>query len=211
MTPQTAFAHSDAPLHAADDDRIHNCGWGRPSEQYRTPGIGAGFVLDLHRTLLAWHDAPADLRESLATLSPRRRRYPTDIVTRCAHALVHALTGESAPSATDVRATLATLCDVVIRAGLTDGVVLTCAVSARDALATPLDHAVSARDAALALVTAVGTRPPTVMWGIEPSLDGLTVDGVLRLRWLHRTRAGADARTAWEAMTRITAAGGAHA
>jgi hypothetical protein len=49
------------------------------------------------------------------------------------------------------------------------------------------------------------------MWGIEPSLDGLTVEGVLRVRWLHRTRAGADARTAWESMTRITAAGAAHA
>lgn len=209
--PKASVVRRDAPLHAKDDDRIHNCGWGRPSELYRTPGIGAGFVIDLHRTLLTWHDAPTDLRESLATFTPRRRRYPTDILTQCARALVHDLTGEPAPSTTDVRATLATLCDVVIRAGLTDGIVLTCAVLPRDALATPLDHAVSARDAALALVTAVGTRPPTVMWGIEPSLDGLTVDGVLRLRWLHRARAGANARTAWETMTRITAAGGAHA
>lgn len=210
MRPRLQGA-SDAPLQLTDDDRIHNCGWGRPSEQYRTPGIGSGFVIDLHRTLMAWHDAPADLRESLATFAPRRRRYPTDIVTRCSRALVHALTGESAPSATDARASLATLCDVVIRAGLTDGVVLTCAVTTRDALATPLDHAVSACDAALALVSAVCTRPPTVMWGIEPSLDCLTVDGVLRVRWLHRTRAGAGAHTAWETMTRITAAGGAHA
>jgi hypothetical protein len=210
MRPRLQGA-SDAPLQLTDDDRIHNSGWGRPAEQYRTPGIGSGFVIDLHRTLLAWHDAPADLRESLATFAPRRRRYPADLLSQCARALIHALTGESTSAAMDVRATLATLCEVVIRAGLTDGVVLTCAASARDALATPLDHAVSARDAALTLVTAVCTRPPTVMWGIEPSLDYLTVDGVLRLRWLHRTRAGADALTAWESMTRITAAGGVHA
>ena len=211
MMRQRLRGASDAPLRLTDDDRIHNSGWGRPSEQYRTPGIGAGFVIDLHRTLLAWHDAPTDLRESLATLAPRRRRYPADILTQCARALIHALTGASAPSAPDVRATLATLCNVVIRAGLTDGVVLTCALSTRGTLATPLYQTVSTRDAALALVTAVGTRPPTVMWGIEPSLACLTVDGVLRLRWLHRTRAGTDARTAWETMTRITAAGGAHA
>ena len=210
MRQQTAVAHSDAPLRSTDDDRIHNCGWGRPSEQYRTPAIGSGFVIDLHRTLLSWHDAPADLREMVTTLSPRQRRYPAELITCCASALIQALTNDTHSAATTARATLARLCDVVIRAGVTDGVVLTCALGRRDGLASPLDHAVTPREAALALTTAVCVRPPTVMWGIEPSLDGLTVDGELRIRWLHRSRASQVARTAWETMSGVTSAGAAY-
>ena len=126
-------------------------------------------------------------------------------------ALIHALTNDTHAAATTARGTLARLSDVVIRAGVTDGVVLTCVLGRRDGSARPLNHAVTAREAALALTTAVCVRPPTVMWGIEPSLDGLTVDGELRVRWLHRGRASHVARTAWESMTGVTFADAAHA
>lgn len=210
MTTHVSLAHADAPMHTAADDRIHNCGWGRPSEQYRTPAIGTGFVLDLHRTLLSWDGAPAEVRDLFAAPGPRCHRYPKHVVTRYAQALITTLTGDSARATTDVRATVATLADVVIRDGLTDGVVLTCAVGTRGTQGTPLGHAVSARDAALALVTAACTRPPTVMWGIEPSLAYLTVDTVLRLRWLHRDGAGSAACSTWTSMTRIATAGATH-
>ena len=210
MTRLSKTDHSDEPLRLTDDDRIRMCGRGAPTEQYRTPAIGAGFVIDLHRTLLAWHGAPPDLRDMLETLSPRRRRYPADIVLRCARALVQALAGDAAVPTPNVRATLAKLSDVVIRANLTDGVVLSCVTSMHGPRVSVFAGVVTAQDAALALVTTVCTRRPTVMWGIEPSLDSLTIDGLLRVRWLNRDRAGSNARTAWDTMLRITSTRVAH-
>lgn len=211
MTRRCSGGDSDAPLRPTHDDRIHNSGWGRPAEQYRTPALGAGFVIDLHRTLLSWRGMPPDVREMLAGLAPRRRRFPTDVMQACARALLHAVTGDWPPAETDRRTILAQLCDAMINAGHTDGVVLICALVPRDALATPLDHLVSAHTAALALATAICTRPPTVMWGIEPSVTSVTVDDVLRVRWLQRARAGAVARDVWESMTHLTSPGATHA
>lgn len=211
MSVQHRLPAFDAPLRTAFDTRLHNSGWARPSEQYVTPAIGTGIILDIHAMLLSWCSAPSDIIATLPSIALTSRRYPPSFISRCAHALLADVGGSSTAAVPPTAQALTALSRLTVDRGLTDGVVLTCALIDRKPN-TPLNlREVSAEEIALALVTLSSARPPMVLWRIEPIQAAMSPATMLRVRWLRRNVAGQSATAIWNRLSTVTPRGGTDA
>ena len=212
----------DAPSPAATLDRLHNSGWGRPPEQYRTPVLGHAVLLDVPLLLGAWSDLPAVERAALqaairaartaagarplsaALLGQGAARARTAVEQRHAHALREAgvAVGPSAPmpKRPDALVELARLRDRVNALGWTAGIVFTETTSAMDTAPINWNHPTDADEVALALVTASLLHGTMVLWGAEPALERLRAPRRLALRWLRPAQAPAQASHRWKAL-----------
>lgn len=198
----------EAPITTAHDNRLHNCGYGRPPEQYLTPALGTGFDIDLHSLLLSWRDVSPAVALELNALRTLRRRYPRALLASCAWALLVALHGTASGRDDDPEAALAALSAHVMSLGLTRGVLLTCAVTSRGTAQPVQRGGMTTEPVALALVAMAASRPPMVMWGVEPSLENIAPGAIMRMRWLRRGEAGSEARAVWDALAGARPAGG---
>jgi hypothetical protein len=223
--PRTArHAAIDAPSPSGTLDRLHNSGWGRPPEQYRTPVLGHAVLLDLPLLLGAWEGPPPDEREALrkAICAARNPYGPRPVplallgllaarvrlALDAAHA--HALRAAGVPASPtaelpvrpDALVELARLRDRVHALGWTAGVVLMAAPQPQAADLAPTDwhHPTDADEVALALVAAALLHGPMVLWGAEPALERLREMRRLPLRWLRPAQAADDARHRWQAL-----------
>lgn len=211
----------DAPSPRDTMDRLHNSGWGRPPEMYRTPMLGQLVLLDLPRLLGAWAEVPHRERPALqdairAARSPRRRRpLPVALVAQLAararwsldqrHATPLQAAGVAVsptahlPVRPDALVELARLRDRVNALDWTAGIVLTHAPDAPGDDASPINwsHPTNGDEVALALVTASLLHGTMVLWGAEPSLEPLRDARRPALRWLRPAQAHAAARAQW--------------
>jgi len=223
--PRTArHAAIDAPSPSGTLDRLHNSGWGRPPERYRTPVLGHAVLLELPLLLGAWEGPPPDEREALrkAIRTARNPYAPRPVPLALlgllaarvrvavdeAHGPALRAAGVPAPPAAglpvrpDVLVELTRLRDRVTALGWTAGIVFMAAPQPQAADLAPTDwyHPTDADEVALALVAASLLHGPMVLWGAEPALERLREARRQPLRWLRPTQAGDDARRRWQAL-----------
>lgn len=173
----------DIPLPKA---RLNNSGWGRPPEQYRTPGIGAGIIVFLPALLKHWSRYSPDQRvldQLINLLSDGRVAVPA-LASHCA---------------TIIR-------DLAQERGWLDGVVMTCSVAPysppRNYYADDLQ--LDDTQATLAVLAVACAHPPAVIWDAAPSWNTRQSGEVVSLRWVRRSLASPVAREAWESLQRFT-------
>jgi hypothetical protein len=203
----------DEPLPLGADDRLHNSGYGRPPEQYRTPSVGLRFRLDFIRLLRTWPGAaPADTAE-LADVMQRRAAFPRTLVARYARRVITALGGDGIGTRhrDEATASLADVASLVDSLGLTRGVVLIARPLYRYKLVTQLPDEPPATDeqVAVALATLAVCSPPLVLWSREASLGTFRPSEVLLLTRFRHAGAGVDAERVWTELQRIGTPGAA--
>lgn len=218
------LAAIDAPSPQGTLDRLHNSGWGRPPEQYRTPMLGHVVLLDVPLLLGAWEGVPPAERAALqsairATRSSRNwRPLPVamlgQVVARARLAVerthgdalraagVEVDRDRELPARPDALRELARLRDRVNALEWTAGIVFTATPQAplQDVASTNWTHPTDADEVALALVTASLLHGTLVVWGAEPALERLRDPQRLALRWLRPAQAPAPARRRWKAL-----------
>ena len=214
----------DAPSPQGTMDRLHNSGWGRPPEQYRTPVLGQARLLDLPLLLGAWEGPPPAERIALqqairavrnpygprpvplALLGLVAARARLAVDQAHAHALREAGvpgTGtQELPVRPDALVELARLRDRVNALGWTAGIVFMAAPpgQATDLAPTDWHCPTNADEVALALVAASLLHGTMVLWGAEPALERLREARRVPLRWLRPAQAADDARRRWQAL-----------
>lgn len=198
---QDSRSIADAPLSLGPDDRLHNSGWGRPPEQYRTPAIGARFRLHFMRFMRAWPGVDPEDARALAGVLPRDGRLPPRLVARYAWSVARALgCNVECSDADDPIGALTELAATVDSLGLARGVVLTARTAdlykCQDGQ-PPADYVATAEQVGAALVTAACCSPPLVLWGRTPSLSLLRPDKVLLVARMRRTESAPEADRVW--------------
>lgn len=197
---KTISRATDAPFAPAPSDRLHNSGWGRPPEQYRTPAVGTSFTLDLPSMLHDWKGATLDDAHAMRAVMPRHKSYPSTIIARYARALATALDCPTTPADdTDVLRALETLGNAVAARGLIDGMMLSCQTHEKYKWLKGMAWRFVPTTSQLAAVLAAAafSHGGLVLWGAQPSLGSVRPDYVIRFTWLRRHEAGASARDCW--------------
>lgn len=174
---------------AAAPTRLHNSGWGGPPEQYRTPGIGTGWVINLPRLVNNWsrYDVSRPLMPQIVE----------SLADGCS----------AAPALQSHQA--AQLRDIASERGWLAGIILTC----NDASIAAINHSnaqtqrpVTERDIALAALAVACSHPPVIIWDATPSWNQRLRNTSLEIRWLRRTLATPLAHEAWSAVARASGA-----
>lgn len=164
--------------------RLHNSGWGRPPEQYRTPGIGTGIIIHLPSLLERWP------------------RYSLD--KRVLDQLIHLLSDgcEAVPALASHRATI--IRDLAKERGWLDGVIMICSVAPYPAPRNYYlaDRQVDDVQVTLAVLAIACAHPPAVIWDAPPSWNLRQSGQVVSLRWVRRSLASPAASEAWESLLR---------
>jgi len=165
--------------------RLHNSGYGRPPEIYRTPALGMGLRIDPRAWALAW---------------PRN-----DKSRRVVAQLIEVLTGDcSGIPDTDAKQ-IAMLRDIVVAKGWTEGVTLLGTHSGRKMMERYEPKApVTDRDLALACVASASMHVPVAIWDAQPCWNESRRDKIVRVRWLQRQNASPVAREAWESLRALS-------
>lgn len=164
--------------------RLNNSGWGRPPEQYRTPGIGAGIIIFLPALLKHWS------------------RYSPD--ERVLDQLINLLSDgrEAVPALASQRATI--IRNLAKERGWLDGVIMTCSVAPYSSPQSYYSDHLQLDDTqtTLAVLAVACAHPPAVIWDAAPSWNMRQSGEVVSLRWVRRSLASPVAREAWESLQR---------
>ncbi|MBU6365026.1 MAG: hypothetical protein KJT01_02325 [Gemmatimonadetes bacterium] len=218
------LATIDAPSPQGTLDRLHNSGWGRPPEQYRTPMLGHHVLLDVPLLLGAWTEVPpverAALQAAIRATRYKRNGRPLPLamlgrVVARARLSVERAHGEALraagvavdpdrdlPARPDALRELARLRDRVNALEWTAGIVFTESPrpTYQDVRSTNWAHPTDADEVALALVAASLLHGAMVVWGAEPALERLLDVQRIALCWLRPAQAPAPARHRWKTL-----------
>lgn len=169
--------------------RLHNSGWGRPPEQYRTPGIGAGLVINLLRLAESWPRFEGTKQAMEQLPAP----------------LLSVLGAGRGPMPILGSQQVEQLRDLARERGWLEGVILTCAqltTPAGNLSNYPTPQPVDDRDMTLAILAVACSHPPAVIWDAPPAWRVRLRNGTFSVRWLRRSLASPAAHEAWTALTR---------
>jgi len=227
INPATGRRNALAYLVEEEDsgasDCLHNSGWGRPPEQYRTAAVGHRAQLDLPALLRAWPTAPDAVREALTSIRPGHEAYPDWLLTAAARTLAARILpasdptrGVTAPDEASWRevpaaTALTELQHAVHAAGLVAGLSVTCQAEIRTSHDADPHHGFAVTDAhvAAALAFTAAARPPVVLWDAEPSLELLAPHRAVAVRWLRPSASPVATRRLWNDLLNARIAFGA--